>query len=160
MTTLAPSWFEVLQKLKTKNLVRVVYLGVIPGNYPSEQVRRDRQECQQSPQIMCLWVTMGNEAQSRRDPLRGHSWEQSLCARGSGVFTQQFLSIWSPWAVLPACPSSYHSQGETPGREGRKALGREDYLQVMRWACCRPGFFHLFSFLDAHASCPLTKAWV
>ena len=69
MTTLAPSWLAVLQKLKTKNLVQVVYLGVIPGNYPSEPVRWDQQECQQSPQIMCLRLTMGNEAQSRRDPL-------------------------------------------------------------------------------------------
>ena len=124
------SWFAFLQMLKTKNLVPVVYLEVISENYLSEQLRWDRQESQQSPQITCLWVIVDTEAPCCQD-LQGHSWERSLCAHGNMYLPTSSCPSGHSSAMLPFCPSSFHGQGVTLGREGRKAMRQEDHLQGM-----------------------------
>ena len=124
--------------LKTKNLVPVVYLEVVSENHLSEQVRWDRQESQQSPQITCLWVIVDTEAQCCQD-LQGHSREQSLCAQGSRYLPTSSCPSGHSWAMLPSCPSSCHGQGVTLGREGKKALRQEDHLQGMCVCVCEGG---------------------
>lgn len=128
------SWFVFLPKLKTKNLGANSVFESDPGEL-CEQAGQWDGEGGKSTKPEKKHLSAGHCGP--RDSVPLDTTECSLCEwRSWGTClptVSVFMFAWSPWALLPAGPSSFHGQKMTPGKRGRKALGRGNHLQWCWW---------------------------